>query len=373
MSIHKYQTAGGVRYKVKYYDDTHRSRTKGGFTTKREAQLWEGALRSAQNRGEYIDPKSSRVPLREVAQPWLTRQEVNTKPSTYRTTETAWRLHVEPRWGRISVGSVQPNSVADWLTELTQGNPRANPPIKPLGATAVRRCHGVLAGILDDAVNARRIASNPARGHGLKLPKKKRKPLVFLTHAQVHALAAASKHPEIVLTLAYTGLRWSELTGLQVKHVDLKRRRLTVERNLVVLPGGQIQDEGLKTGERRTVSFPRLLVPYLEQQCARKHRQDLVFTSEVGSVLRPPSSQRGWFPQAVRAAGIPRITPHDLRHTTASLAVQARANVKALQRMLGHASAAMTLDTYAVLFDDELDRVADALDADAEAALREAG
>ena len=172
---------------------------------------------------------------------------------------------------------------------------------------------------------------------------------------------------------AYTGLRWSELTGLQVKHVDLKRRRLTVERNLVVLPGGQIQDEGLKTGERRTVTFPRLLVPYLEQQCARKHRQDLVFTSEVGSVLRPPSSQRGWFPQAVRAAGIPRITPHALRHTTASLAVQARANVKALQRMLGHASAAMTLDTYAVLFDDELDRVADALDADAEAALRETG
>lgn len=58
----------------------------------------------------------------------------------------------------------------------------------------------------------------------------------------------------------------------------------------------------------------------------------------------------------------PRVTPHDLRHTAASLAVQAGAHVKAVQRMLGHASAAMTLDVYADLFDDDLDAVATALD-----------
>lgn len=58
---------------------------------------------------------------------------------------------------------------------------------------------------------------------------------------------------------------------------------------------------------------------------------------------------------------LPRISPHDLRHTAASLAISAGANVKAVQRMLGHASAAMTLDTYADLFDDDLDYVAEAL------------
>jgi integrase len=58
---------------------------------------------------------------------------------------------------------------------------------------------------------------------------------------------------------------------------------------------------------------------------------------------------------------IPRVTLHDLRHTAASLAVSAGANVKAVQRMLGHASAAMTLDVYADLFDDDLDAVAEAL------------
>lgn len=61
-------------------------------------------------------------------------------------------------------------------------------------------------------------------------------------------------------------------------------------------------------------------------------------------------------------ASFPRITMHDLRHTAASLAVSAGAHVKALQRMLGHASAAMTLDVYAALFDDDLNEVAHALD-----------
>jgi integrase len=58
----------------------------------------------------------------------------------------------------------------------------------------------------------------------------------------------------------------------------------------------------------------------------------------------------------------PTITPHDLRHTAASLAVSAGANVKAVQRMLGHAKASMTLDVYADLFDEDLDGVADRLD-----------
>lgn len=83
--------------------------------------------------------------------------------------------------------------------------------------------------------------------------------------------------------------------------------------------------------------------------------------------MRVPNSVRGWFAFAVKHvrdadAEFPRVTPHDLRHTAASLAISAGANVKAVQRMLGHASASMTLDTYADLFDDDLDGVADALD-----------
>jgi integrase len=68
------------------------------------------------------------------------------------------------------------------------------------------------------------------------------------------------------------------------------------------------------------------------------------------------------FGPAVASVGLAGLTPHDLRQTAASLAVAAGANVKAVQRMLGHASASMTLDVYAGLFGDDLDAVALRLD-----------
>jgi integrase len=87
-----------------------------------------------------------------------------------------------------------------------------------------------------------------------------------------------------------------------------------------------------------------------------------VFTNSSGGVLDNTNFRRNVFSPAVRLLGLEPFTPHDLRHATASLAVSAGANVKAVQRLLGHASAAMTLDIYAALFDDDLDDVAHRLD-----------
>ena len=97
-----------------------------------------------------------------------------------------------------------------------------------------------------------------------------------------------------------------------------------------------------------------------------KGRDDLVFTDLRGGVLRNSNWRARVFQPAVEKCQkaddtFPSITPHDLRHTAASLAVSAGANVKAVQRMLGHAKASMTLDVYADLFDEDLDGVADRL------------
>jgi hypothetical protein len=99
-----------------------------------------------------------------------------------------------------------------------------------------------------------------------------------------------------------------------------------------------------------------------------KGRDDMVFTDMRGGVLRNSNYRARVFEPAVDECqktdeSFPSITPHDLRHTAASLAVSAGANVKAAQRMLGHAKASMTLDVYADLFDEDLDSVADNLDA----------
>jgi len=100
--------------------------------------------------------------------------------------------------------------------------------------------------------------------------------------------------------------------------------------------------------------------------CEGKRRDQLVF-GDGDRHLLAPYGRRGWFAAAVQEsqavdATFPRVTIHDLRHTAASLAISAGSNVKVVQRMLGHASAAMTLDTYADLFEDDLDAVSEALD-----------
>ena len=108
---------------------------------------------------------------------------------------------------------------------------------------------------------------------------------------------------------------------------------------------------------------PAFLADELRDQLAGRAPDDLVFTGlRGGGVLRNRIFRRAGFDRAAAAVGLDGLVPHELRHTAASLAVSSGANVKAVQRMLGHGSAAMTLDTYADLFNDDLDAVADGLD-----------
>jgi integrase len=100
----------------------------------------------------------------------------------------------------------------------------------------------------------------------------------------------------------------------------------------------------------------------LTEVMAGKPADALVFTTWRGKPLRNLNFRRDVFDPAARAASLDGLTPHELRHTAASLAVAAGANVKSVQRMLGHGSAAMTLDVYSGLFDDDLDGVADRMD-----------
>lgn len=169
----------------------------------------------------------------------------------------------------------------------------------------------------------------------------------------------------LVRFLAYTGLRWGEATGLRVQDFEPLRRRVYVTENAVAV-GGEIIVGTPKTHEARTVPVPAFLIEPMSRLCVGKRRDQLVFGNGIDHV-RSPDGRRGWYISAIRRAQeddpqFQRLTIHDLRHTAASLAVSAGANVKAVQRMLGHKSAAMTLDVYADLFDDDLDAVGAALD-----------
>lgn len=354
-TITAYESAHGRRYRVRYAKPDGTRTEKRGFVKTSDAQLFLASVTVSKAMGEYIDPAASKLAVGYLADGWLrSKRPPMLKPSSYAVLEQSWRNHVAPVWAHRKLSSIQRSEVQAWVAELASRRSRAT----------VMRSLGVLAGILDVAVDDHRLRTNPAR-HVRNLPRRGQlKRRVYLSHEQVHILATNSAHPTLVYLLAYTGLRWGEATALRVRSVNFARRRLTVEEN-AVLVRWEIHVGTPKSHQRRSVPYPERLAPLIQAACAGKGPEGLLFGNGV-THMKNDGDERGWFATAVRRArvldpSIPRLTPHDLRHTAASLAISSSANVKAVQRMLGHASAAMTLDTYADLFDDDLDSVASKL------------
>ena len=354
-TIERYQTTNGeTAYRVRYRTPDHRTTSKRGFTTKRDAELFAATVEVSKARGEYVAPSVGKTTIGELGTPWLERQRGHTKPSTARSYESAWRIHVAPQWADKHLADIRYSDVAAWVAEL--GTRR--------GRATVVMAYQVLARILDDAVRDKMLAANPARG--VKLPKPQPRRNVYLTADQLQRLADESgDYRSLVLLLGVGGLRWGEAAALRVCDVDFLRRRIELHRNAVQIGHG-FAVGSLKSNKNRVVVLPAFVMDALAQTAQGKGRDDLLWPSRVGSYLGTPSSAESWLGGAVRRCQkadptFPRVTAHSLRHTAASLAISAGANPKVVQRMLGHASAAMTLDVYADLFDSDLAAVAESV------------
>jgi len=154
------------------------------------------------------------------------------------------------------------------------------------------------------------------------------------------------------------------MVALQVTDVDLEKRRISVTKSVSQI-GKDFHEGAPKSYENRTTPIPNEVAKILQQHCEGQPPSALVFDDGYGGYQRrvhASENERTRWVAAMRKAGVERMVLHDLRHTAASLAVSAGANVKAVQRMLGHASAAMTLDVYSDLFDEDLEAVAERLD-----------
>lgn len=358
--------SGKVAWRAYYRDPAGRQRNKS-FARKVDAENYLTTVESSKLTGSYIDPARAKVTVGELAAQW-TAGKVNLKETTRARYDSAMTVHVLPRWRTVPLAKVEHGDVQAWVAEMAAAGQ---------SGASVRKSYGVLSAVLDLAVRDRRLPSNPARG--VSLPPANHKRRKYLTAAQVAELAAEAGRPPAlleklgrgahyaqyglaVLVLAYCGLRWSELAGLRVARVDLLRRRLDVTEAVTEVNGGRVVWGTPKSHERRSVPIPPYVAEKLTAHLAGKAPDDLVFSARDGGVLRNRNARRDWFDDAAEAIGQKSLTPHELRHTAASLAVSAGANVKAVQRMLGHKSAAMTLDVYSDLFDDDLDAVAERLD-----------
>jgi integrase len=352
-SIEKRATVAGHSWYARYrtLDGKQRSKT---FRRKVDAERFLTEAESSKHRGSFVDPRRGSVTVGTWADGWLAAQ-ADLAPKTRERYEGIISRHIRPRWGKVPLSLVTHAEVQRWLTGLE------------LAPASVRKVHRVLSMVLAYAVKDGRLAVNPAAG--VSLPRVRHAEKRFLTHAQVHQLAdACGEYRLVVLFLAYTGLRWGEMAALRVSRIDFLRRRALIAESVTPVKG--VMTFGPTKGhERREVPLPRFLLEDLAQHVAGKKPDDLVFTGMRGAALRYPVFQRAALNQACERLGIPRLTPHELRHTAASLAIASGADIKVVQQMLGHKSAVMTLDQYGHLFPDRLDVVADAMDVARTAAL----
>ncbi|MGI5222271.1 tyrosine-type recombinase/integrase [Nocardia sp. CA-290969] len=349
-TVEPYETKSGKRYQVRYRKPDGKQTKKRGFRRKIDAEQFAATVEVKKMEGTYVAPALGRITVAELAPAWLDHKKTSVARSNYRTLESAWRIHVQPRWGEVRIADIDLPDVEAWISKLRKDE---------YSTTTVVRVHSVLAGILDSAVlKSKRLRVNPARGVD-NLPAKSVKRHVYLTAEDVEKLANEAKHRVLVLVLGYCGLRWGEAIALRVRDIQFLRRRLAVTENAVQL-SVEHDEKAPKSNAARSVPVPRFVLDELATHCEGRGRNDLVFGNGTDYLPRPKSGD-GWFAGAVRRSGVQTITPHDLRHTCASLAVSSGANVLALARMLGHANPAITLKVYADLFDSDLDAVAEGI------------
>lgn len=346
-----------TRWRVRWVDDQGREHSKV-FSRKPSAQAFLNKLTADVQRGEYVDPRKGLESFRDVAEQWFTTKS-HRKPKTIVGYRSLLDTVVLPKWGDVPLKNIDYEGYTTWLGSLSVDGSQKD---KPLSASRITQAHQLVGAVLKYAVRTGRIAKNVTadikRSEDLPTPTERERR--YLTHAELLSLAKATgQYETLTLVLGYCGLRFGEAAALRRRHVG--DRELTIRASASGVAGRGIVETSTKTYRGRQVPVPE---PVWERLSAElpDDANALVFPSRVnGDGYLSVDEYRWRFDKACADAGIEGLTPHGLRHTCASLAISAGANVKVVQRLLGHATAAMTLDRYGHLMDDDLAGVAAAL------------
>jgi integrase len=344
-----------ARWRVRWVDDSRKEHTKV-FDRKPDAQAFLNKLTADVQRGDYIDPRKSTETFGSVAETWF-KTKGHRAPKTLAGYRSLLDIIVLPRWGEVPLKKIDYEGYSTWLGGLAVDGSQAG---TGLSASRITQAHQVVGAVLKYAQRTGKIAKNVAleMSRAEDLPQQTERERRYLTHAELLRLAKATGRFEtLTLVLGYCGLRFGEAVALRRRHVG--ERELTIAASATHVTGMGIVETTTKTKRTRHVKVPGPVWDRLKNELPDQPSA-LVFPRLSGGLL-PIEEYRRVFDRACAEVGIEGLVPHGLRHTAASLAISENANVKVVQRMLGHATAAMTLDLYGHLLDDDLSAVADAL------------
>jgi integrase len=368
----------GKRWRGWYVGDDGKPHTKR-FRIEVEAKAWSDTERGKVVTNQSVSPDVGADAFRVVAERWFkTKEGAQRKPKTLAGYRSILDTLVLPRWGDTPMKEVTYPELSAWIAGLSVNGSQAG---TGLSASRIRQTHQLRGAVFKYAIRAglasKNIAAEIDRRHDL--PETTEAAQHYLTHAQLLDFAREVRRFEtMTLIFGYCGLRFGEAAALRRR--DVSDKEITVRNSATYVQGQGIVETATITKRTRRVPVPGPVWDRLKPELPAEP-DAFVFPSRKGGHL-PLGEYRWAFDNAMKVVEarieahrqqeiaddgeattptFPSITPHDLRHTCASLAISAGANVKVVQHMLGHATAAMTLDLYGHLMSDDLAGVADAL------------
>ena len=334
-----------------------RQRTKGGFKTKADAQTFLSNTIMTVRSGDYVEP--SKLLFGEyLTEQWLPIAKRSIRPSTWDNYRGMVELHVLPTLGGIQMQRLSHNHLDRLYTDLLE-NGKLNAP-GGLSPKTVRSIHNMIHKALRDALRKQLVNRNVSESadppriqqSGSQVMKTWTGDQVraFLTGLQGHRLQAA------YVLAATTGMRRGEVLGVRWADIDFGTKRLAV-RQTIVSVNYKLSFGTPKTARgRRLIALDDFTLAALSAHRVNQHVErssigdayvdhDLAFPRLDGSPTHPDYFSQA-FDRTVARLKLPRIRLHDLRHTHATLALQAGVPGKVVSERLGHASMTFTLDIY---------------------------
>lgn len=287
------------------------------------------------------------------------------RPTTQHTYETSIYQHVIPQLGQIPLCQLTQKDLQQFYAHLKKEGRLIRTDLygKGLSDRMVRMCHAKCRAALDQAVQENLIRTNPAVG--CKLPPKRGREMQVLSRQELQRFFMQAKADgcfELFLLNLSTGLRRGELLALQWSDLDLDAGTLSVTKQIYEVNGKmQISIPKTKASIRKLVLPPAVIEVFREYQKTAKCRWLFPSPIKEDAPLTPGAMLRRLHVTLERAQ-CKQIRFHDLRHTFATMALENGMDIKTLSAMLGHVSAATTLDIYTHITGDMLSEAAAKID-----------